>query len=245
MFIGALDEVAEDDGENYEDQPREPKFDAQIPVCRNGLVAARGSKNRVRAAPTWCQSWRQGSRCEDGCHDGCPDRDKIADQGRKTEYHDLAKSDDPEEQSGMFTEDPEEIYTLDWNQDALKLVFGVDSGAAVTILKTDECSSYPLDTSVKREFKAANKTMLKTEGRRNIDLVSGGLIRAEVGNVSKNLMSVADLEDAGFHVQFSGEGQRYAIHRETGQKFSFVRRGRVYDLEVAVQPGPRRLGDRL
>ena len=159
------------------------------------------------------------------------------------EHFDITDLED-DEQKGYDGEgsDLEEIYGLDWSQTGLPdyttVTFGVDSGAAVTILKTDECTDYPLDDSLRREFKAANKTILRTDGRRAVDLVHGGLIKAEVGNVSKNLMSVADLEDAGFHVQFSGEGQRFALHRATGKKFTFKRRGRVYDLELMVQRGP-------
>ena len=64
-------------------------------------------------------------------------------------------------------------------------------------------------------------------------------------------INIEDLEDAGFHVQFSGDGQRYAVHKEAGKRYEFSRKGRVYDLELAVVRssgggrGPRRQGGSL
>ena len=167
----------------------------------------------------------------------------------EVKHYDLTQ-DDEEEVRGEDEYDVEDLYSLDWTE-VRKVVFGVDSGAAVTIMRTEECLEYPLDRSVRREFRAANKTVLRTDGRRAVGLPEGGFLRAEVGPVSKNLLSVADLEDAGFHVQFSGDGQRYAVHKETGKRYEFSRKGRVYDLELAVVRssgggrGPRRQGGSL
>ena len=38
-------------------------------------------------------------------------------------------------------------------------------------------------------------------------------------------------------MQFSGEGQRYAVYKESGKRYEFQRKGRVYDLELAVLRG--------
>eukprot|EP00975_Prorocentrum_lima_P006672 1435392-Prorocentrum_lima.AAC.1 len=65
-------------------------------------------------------------------------------------------------------------------------------------MKTSESTGYPVDTRVVRLFCMASNTELTTAGRCTLPLEGGGELRAEIGQVSRSFLAVADLEEAGF-----------------------------------------------
>ena len=115
--------------------------------------------------------------------------------------------------------------------------FGVDSGAAATVIRSMECSDYPINRKQKKVFRTASSTTLETEGRRTLGLADGCLVRADVAqDLSKNLMAVAHLCDSGHRVVFDNEDGYYAMHKKTGRKMGFQRSGNVFDVELEVVP---------
>ena len=82
---------------------------------------------------------------------------------------------------------------------------------------------------------AANKTTLTTMGTATLECGDGAKVRTQVGDVSKNLMSVAEMCDAGFDVIFSNTKGYKAVHGGTGAVLSFERVGKVFDLTLMVK----------
>ena len=94
-----------------------------------------------------------------------------------------------------------------------KVSFGVDSGAAATVIQSMECTDYPVDRKQKKVFRTAGSTMLETEGRKTLELADGCLVRADVAqDLSKNLMAVAHLCDSGHRVVFDNDEGYFAMH---------------------------------
>ena len=115
--------------------------------------------------------------------------------------------------------------------------FGVDSGAAATVIQSAVCSDYPINHKQKKVFRTASKETLETEGRRTLGLSDGCLVRADVAqDLSKNLMAVAHLCDSGHRVVFDNEEGYFAMHKKTGRKMGFQRSGNVFDVELEVVP---------
>ena len=118
-----------------------------------------------------------------------------------------------------------------------KVRFGVDSGAAATVIQSVVCSDYPINRKQKKTFRTASSTTLETEGRRTLGLADGCLVRADVAkDLSKNLMAVAHLCDSGHRVVFDNEEGYFAKHKKTGRKMGFQRLGNVFNVELEVVP---------
>ena len=113
--------------------------------------------------------------------------------------------------------------------------FGVDSGAATTIVKSEVGRGYPVAVRGSRKYMAANKTTLTTKGTATLECGDGAKVPTQVGDVSKNLMSVAEMCDAGFDVIFSNTKGYKAVHSGTGAVLSFERVGKVFDLTLMVK----------
>ena len=111
----------------------------------------------------------------------------------------------------------------------------MDSGACTTIVRKDCCVDYPLLHSGLK-FRAASGTPLPSAGKRILQTADGRKLRTEVGDVVKNLLSVADLCDTGHRVTFDNVAGYHAVHRVTGAILTFERIGNEFDLVVNVQP---------
>ena len=124
-----------------------------------------------------------------------------------------------------------------------KVRFGVDSGAALTVVQKHTGADYPLQKSVNRKvMRAANGEVIPDLGSRDLAVVghsaSGDqcqFLRATVAPVSKNLLSVSALVDAGHEVVF-GPSESYYRHQKTGKKKNFQRINGVYELELELEP---------
>jgi hypothetical protein len=120
---------------------------------------------------------------------------------------------------------------------------GIDSGAAVTVLPRNLCADYPLapnEASVRGvAYRAANGAAVKDEGTRTIQVrTSSGTtrhMRARVCDVTKGLMSVAEMVDANHTVVFSPD-RSFARHNATGEISEFRRRNNVFELDLQVLP---------
>ena len=119
-----------------------------------------------------------------------------------------------------------------------KVRFGIDSGAAATVMRSEECGDYPIDFE-EVTYRAANDTTLVTIGRRRLECTSGACVRTEVaqeGKLSKNLMCLVELVDTGHHVEFDLETGYRATHKATGHVWEFTRRGKVFDIDFDIKP---------
>ena len=113
--------------------------------------------------------------------------------------------------------------------------FGVDSGACTTIIGKNVCVDYPLMHSG-LNFRAANGTPLPALGKRVLNTADGRKMRVQVGDVTKNLLSVADLCDTGHRVTFDNTTGYHAVHKETGAILKFERVKNEFDLVIKIKP---------
>jgi len=120
-----------------------------------------------------------------------------------------------------------------------EVVFGVDSGSTTTVCTRDVGAAYPIDTTKRNRYIAANKGILQTDGLRHLVTEGGGVVRSQVSkDLSKNLMAVAELCDAGFDVSFSNKNGHRATHVATGAVLPIHRVGKVFDAKLKIRKQP-------
>ena len=120
-----------------------------------------------------------------------------------------------------------------------EVVFGVDSGSTTTVCTREVGASYPIDTTKRNRYIAVNKGILQTDGLRHLVTEGGGVVRSQVSaNLSKNLMAVAELCDAGFDVSFSNTKGNKATHVATGAVLPITRVGKVFDAKLKIRRQP-------
>ena len=116
--------------------------------------------------------------------------------------------------------------------------FGVDSGAAVTVVGKDVAPDYPSRKGAARVLWAANGAAIPEYGHKRL-VVRGdwgcGIVRASTAGVSKNLLSVSQLVDAGNEVVFRPQGA-YIHHLRTGRHMPLARTNGVFELAVDLEP---------
>ena len=125
-----------------------------------------------------------------------------------------------------------------------KISFGIDSGAAVTMLPEDACTDYPLQKTegFGNAYAAAGGHRIYDQGSRTIYAdVHGALrgLRPRVGKVKKALIAVYDMCKAGHRVVFDLEGDEDLSHAEnkaTGERTKFNLRKRVWEIDAKVPP---------
>ena len=129
------------------------------------------------------------------------------------------------------------------------LSFGIDSGAAVSIIPDDVCQGHPLaqDTASGKAYYSAGGHPIYDEGRRELWVQVGDAVRGmrpRVGKVKKCLLSVYDLCSHGHRVVFDigvdGVDRSYAEHKDTKEKLHFELKNRVWEMHAAVLPAGRR-----
>ena len=171
-----------------------------------------------------------------------------------------------EEAPGATAEEPEkEMASLTWSTDGLYLsslelqaemkeqidlmavkrdnetvTFGLDSGAAVTIIPRSSCVDYPL-IAPKEDitYTAAGGQQIADEGSRHIFVKppkeAPRCIRARVGNVRKALLAVADLTDTGHRVTFDDDFG-LVEHKKSGSTLYCPKARRVFEAQLPVIP---------
>ena len=124
---------------------------------------------------------------------------------------------------------------------AEKIKFQIDSGAAITVMKATDCKDYPLvKCGYHRALRAANGTPIEDKGDKHVHLVgpNGGpaqVVRAGATNVVNNLLSVIALEDTGHRIVFGGN-ERYYEHKASGVRTMIARVKGEYVVEYDVIP---------
>ena len=85
--------------------------------------------------------------------------------------------------------------------------FGVDSGAALTVVRSDVATDYPVTRERKRSLRTADGQSIPDLGSKEIMLKepSSWFVKTAVADVAKNLLSVSPLVDAGHEVIFFTE----------------------------------------
>ena len=119
-----------------------------------------------------------------------------------------------------------------------ELRFGVDSGAALTVIRPDVATDYPVVNRCKRVLRAADGQAILDLGNKEITLKDGyghRIVRTAVADVSKNLLSVAQLVDAGHEVIFSPK-KSVIRHLQTGRVKEIERTNGVYEVSYQMEP---------
>ena len=120
------------------------------------------------------------------------------------------------------------------------LTVGVDSGAAATVVPASQFAEYPLVPNAMGEsgrvYYTANGGKVRDLGTRSLIGKIGGRrrgLRASAADVSKALVSVADMVDQGNVVVFSKD-RSFAYHPKAKEKIEFLRRNKVYEFDIEV-----------
>lgn len=103
-------------------------------------------------------------------------------------------------------------------------------------MKADECPDYTIDRGQQTTYRSACNKLITTEGKRTLATRAGGFLRAEVADVSKNLLCVAELLDSGHRVVFDSQEGYKAVHKRTGRAMHFERVGKVFNVGVDILP---------
>ena len=122
------------------------------------------------------------------------------------------------------------------------LTLGVDSGSVVTIIPRHCASDYPVEANYASThgycYTAADNGLIYDDGTRNILAEVNGSkrgFRCHVADVSKGLISVANMIDNDHDVVFSSSGS-YAKNKTSGEITPFIRRGNIFDIDLKVIP---------
>ena len=120
-----------------------------------------------------------------------------------------------------------------------KITLGVDFGAAVSVLKPDVASDYPLARVTGRKLMEADGSEITAFGDRQVGLRGSDgrtrIPRCGVADVRKNFAVVSQLVDQDHDVVFSKRGS-YIFHRPTGWKIEMIRTRDVFEIETDVVP---------
>ena len=120
-----------------------------------------------------------------------------------------------------------------------RIVLGVDSGAAVTCLKPDVASDYPLIRVNGRTLRGAGGGEIASYGDRHVGLKGSDsktrILRCGVADVRKNLLAVSQLIDQDHEVVFSKK-RCYIKHTPTGWTVEMTRRNGVFEIEMELVP---------
>ena len=119
-----------------------------------------------------------------------------------------------------------------------ELRFGVDSGAALTVVRSDAAADYPVTGARKCCLRAANGQAIADMCNKEITLKDGQghrIVRTAVAGMSKNLLSVSQLVDAGHEVIFSPKGS-VIRHLQSGRVEEIERHNGVFEVSYQVEP---------
>ena len=120
-----------------------------------------------------------------------------------------------------------------------KITLGVDSGAAVSVIKPDMATDYPLVRVAGRKLLGADGSEITAYGDRHVGLSGSDgrtrVLRCGVADVRKNLLAVSQLVDQDHDVVFSRRGS-YIKHVPTGWRIDMTRKKDVFEIEMDVVP---------
>ncbi|CAK0865359.1 unnamed protein product, partial [Prorocentrum cordatum] len=122
---------------------------------------------------------------------------------------------------------------------------GIDSCAAASALPRGSCADYPVHEGGQAiSYKTASGHYVNDEGERLLAGAMPGASQARaakfrVADISKPLLSVAEMVDSGHRLVFDSEGGQdisYARHKTSGDVVKFCRRNKVYEMDMHVDP---------
>ncbi|CAK0903034.1 unnamed protein product, partial [Prorocentrum cordatum] len=122
---------------------------------------------------------------------------------------------------------------------------GTDSYAAASVLPRVSCADYLVREGGEAiSCKTASGHCVSDEGEKHLVGTMPGASQARaakfrVADVSKPLLSVAEMVDSGHLLVFDSEGGQdmsYACHRASRDVVKFCRRNKVYEMDVHVDP---------
>ena len=135
--------------------------------------------------------------------------------------------------------DTEQVMLAAIESESTKITLGIDSGAAVTCLRPDVATDYPLIRADGRQLRGAGGHEIRSYGDRHVGLQGSDgrlrTLRCGVADVKKNLLAVSALVDQDHDVVFSKRGS-YIKHVPTNWKVDMTRRNNVFEIEMDVVP---------
>jgi hypothetical protein len=124
--------------------------------------------------------------------------------------------------------------------------FGIDSGAAASVIPPTMCFDYPLhrDDRYGERYRSASGHTVIDQGRRDVYVAMQGtqkMMRMRVLDTTKPLISVYDLCRTGHRVVFEIDDEGNDLSHAVSRRFphpplKFVRRNNVWDLDVSPIP---------
>ena len=128
-----------------------------------------------------------------------------------------------------------EVNAIEENK---KIKFTVDSGAAETVCKKSDAKDFPTiygGSESLTKYIMPNGEIVENDGEKHLKVkIAEGekfIVRTQLTDVRKPLMSVSKVCDEGNIVVFNQNGE-YIQSEKTGKKTSFSREGNVYALEM-------------
>ena len=152
----------------------------------------------------------------------------------------LARMEAPAELAALVVEaDEEELMELSALEKALKekITFGIDSGAALTVISSNVASDYPSRQGPKRQMRDCQGREVKDLGMKDLEMKSKAGVsfaRVTVASVAKNLLAVSSLVRSGHEVVFQEEGS-YIRHRMSGRVQKMREVNGVYEIDIWVK----------
>ena len=120
-----------------------------------------------------------------------------------------------------------------------KITLGVDSGAAVSVIRVDVAINYPLIRVAGRKLMGLDGNEIIAYGDRHVGLRGSDgrtrILRCAVADVRKNLLAVSQLVDQDHDVLPSKRGS-YIKHVPMGWKINMTRKKDVLEIEMDAVP---------
>jgi len=116
--------------------------------------------------------------------------------------------------------------------------FGVDSGAAITVIRQQEADDYPREKGSNIRMRNCQGTKVEDYGEVVLGLKTNEtaplrFAKVRAANVAKNLMAVASLLDTGHRVVFDEES--YVEHKKTQKRTPIKRIGDTFDMKFVLE----------
>ena len=121
---------------------------------------------------------------------------------------------------------------------AERITFGVDSGAALTVIGKDVVAEYPRVQGHARRKADCQGNPVVNSGQKDLALrgpTGRSFARVTVASVAKNLLSVSSLLKTGHEVVFSS-GKSYIRHLKTGARQPTVETNGVFEVSCDLSP---------
>jgi hypothetical protein len=128
-----------------------------------------------------------------------------------------------------------EVNAFEENQ---KIRFTVDSGAAETVCKKTDAKNFPIiygGNESMTKYIMPNGEIVENDGGKHLKVKTAEgekfIVRTQLTDVRKPLMSVSKVCDEGNRVIFEENGG-FIENKKSGQRTNFLREGNVYVLEM-------------